>query len=259
MTDAKTSAEGVKEAFDKWWLSIGRRINTADRLLAQHAWEAALRFAPQAGATNCCHGIEKNDCEQCSRNPFPRAGADGRVREALEFYRIEAEALARYMADSKENKADAILAAVTVLSLDGGNRAAKALASPVPAMPDREKLIRERADVVGNMRQSEAGLFDAKHSGQRGCKRADALCDAYHTILALLSAQHPVAMVEREAIIEECARITEGPLFHERFRGREGHNWEAKPMRHTYGAGRLEAAKEIRALAQQLHSEENKS
>lgn len=42
-------------------------------------------------------------------------------------------------------------------------------------------------EIVGNMRQSEAGLFDAKHSGQRGCDRADALYDAYVAIKAALS------------------------------------------------------------------------
>jgi hypothetical protein len=41
-------------------------------------------------------------------------------------------------------------------------------------------------EVVANMRQSEAGLFDAKHSGQRGCDRSDALYDAYVAIRALL-------------------------------------------------------------------------
>ena len=39
-------------------------------------------------------------------------------------------------------------------------------------------------EIVGNMRQSEAGLIDAKHSGQRGCDRSDALHDAYQAIKA---------------------------------------------------------------------------
>lgn len=50
-----------------------------------------------------------------------------KIREALDFYRCEAEALARYMAERKEDKSEAILASVTVLSLDGGRRAREAL------------------------------------------------------------------------------------------------------------------------------------
>lgn len=36
--------------------------------------------------------------------------------------------------------------------------------------------------IVASMRQSEAGLFDEKHSGRRGCDRSDALYDAYIAI-----------------------------------------------------------------------------
>jgi hypothetical protein len=50
----------------------------------------------------------------------------------------------------------------------------------------QEREIIERcAKVIGDMRQSEAGLFDEKHSGQRGCDRTDALYDAYVAIRAL--------------------------------------------------------------------------
>lgn len=53
---------------------------------------------------------------------------------------------------------------------------------------------RERcAKAVGEMRQLEAGLFDAAHSGQRGCDRSDALYDAYRVINAL-----PEAVVAEE-------------------------------------------------------------
>lgn len=50
----------------------------------------------------------------------------------------------------------------------------------------RNAVIEECAAVIGNMRQSEAGLFDAKHSGQRGCDRSDALYDAYQAVKALM-------------------------------------------------------------------------
>jgi hypothetical protein len=49
----------------------------------------------------------------------------------------------------------------------------------------RNEIINECAAVIGNMRQSETGLFDAKHSGQRGCDRSDALYDAYQAVRAL--------------------------------------------------------------------------
>jgi len=46
----------------------------------------------------------------------------------------------------------------------------------------RREGMKAAMEIVGNMRQSEAGLFDAKHSGQRGCDRSDALYDAYKAI-----------------------------------------------------------------------------
>lgn len=50
-----------------------------------------------------------------------------KVKTALEFYGAEAEALARHMTEDRVNKSDAILASVTVLSLDGGRRAREAM------------------------------------------------------------------------------------------------------------------------------------
>jgi hypothetical protein len=58
-------------------------------------------------------------------DPFARIEA---LEAALRFYQCEAEALARYLAEGKENKSDAIMASVTVLSLDAGRRASAALA-----------------------------------------------------------------------------------------------------------------------------------
>lgn len=43
-------------------------------------------------------------------------------------------------------------------------------------------------EIVGNIRQSEAGLFDAAHSGQRGEDRSTALYDAYHSIRKAVAA-----------------------------------------------------------------------
>lgn len=42
--------------------------------------------------------------------------------------------------------------------------------------------MKQAMEIVGNMRQSEAGIFDARHSGQRGEDRSNALYDAYCAI-----------------------------------------------------------------------------
>lgn len=60
-------------------------------------------------------------------------------------------------------------------------------ASQASCSPPENDGIARAMEVVANMRQSEACLFDAKHSGQRGCDRSDALYDAYVAIRALLS------------------------------------------------------------------------
>lgn len=47
-------------------------------------------------------------------------------------------------------------------------------------------------EIVGNMRQSDAGRFDdPKYCGQRGCDRANALYDAYVAIRAALPSTVP--------------------------------------------------------------------
>jgi hypothetical protein len=57
----------------------------------------------------------------------------------------------------------------------------------------RRSALKEAMEIVGSMRQSEACLFDEKHSGQRGCDRLEALHDAYIAIGAALSHAGPVA------------------------------------------------------------------
>jgi hypothetical protein len=48
--------------------------------------------------------------------------------------------------------------------------------------PNLKPGLEKAAEIVGNMRQSEAGLIDAAHSGQRGEDRSTALYDAYQAI-----------------------------------------------------------------------------
>lgn len=53
---------------------------------------------------------------------------------------------------------------------------------------ERSKAIAECMEKIGSLRQSEAGLFDAAHSGQRGEDRSNALYDAY-ALLSKLAAE----------------------------------------------------------------------
>ncbi|NPU69991.1 hypothetical protein HL667_33720 [Bradyrhizobium sp. 83012] len=52
----------------------------------------------------------------------------------------------------------------------------------------RRVAIEECMEKIGSLRQSEAGLFDPAHSGQRGEDRSTALYDAYHLLRNLASA-----------------------------------------------------------------------
>lgn len=62
-----------------------------------------------------------------------------------------------------------------------------ALANAPPASEAVTPGLTKAMEIVDNMRQSEAGLFDAKHSGQRGEDRSTALYDAYQAIRAALA------------------------------------------------------------------------
>jgi hypothetical protein len=57
---------------------------------------------------------------------------------------------------------------------------------------------------------------------------------------------------DRSAIIEECARTAEGPIYKEKYRGGPGGNWWHEKQRgldNEYGNGRHDAADAIRKLA----------
>jgi len=62
-----------------------------------------------------------------------------------------------------------------------------AISTPTaPVVGDVREGMQKAMEIVGEMRQSEAGLFDAKHSGKRGEDRSNALYDAYQAIRTLL-------------------------------------------------------------------------
>jgi hypothetical protein len=66
-----------------------------------------------------------------------------------------------------------------------------------------------------------------------------------------------VVQANRDAIIEECARVAEGPIYKEKYRGKEGHNWWHETQGGNdsqYGNGRHAAAADIRALAVTRHN-----
>jgi len=80
--------------------------------------------------------------------------------DALNFYRCEAEALARYMVEGKETKTDAIMASLTVLSLDGGRRARNVLEENCPGhvASERDPKVCGRCGThVDSLRPSEDG------------------------------------------------------------------------------------------------------
>ncbi len=88
------------------------------------------------------------------------------ITEALEWYRDEAASLSRHIARNGA-ASNAVLASVTVLSLDGGHRANSALAAlaqqaAVPAAPDAVvELLMEQAQVFASAWAIAGGRFDS--------------------------------------------------------------------------------------------------
>lgn len=80
-------------------------------------------------------------------------------------------------------------------------------------------------EIVGSMRQSEAGLFDEKHSGQRGCDRADALFDAYVAIKKAHDSAPAAAKKVCPHCLGQCNPLPEGSGYCEKCLG-EG--WEVE-------------------------------
>lgn len=54
--------------------------------------------------------------------------------------------------------------------------------SPDEVRAARQAALKEAMEIISEMRMSEAGIFDAEHSGQRGEDRRNALYDAYHAV-----------------------------------------------------------------------------
>lgn len=59
-------------------------------------------------------------------------------------------------------------------------------ASEPQTVPDIAAGMTKAMEIIGEMRMSEAGIFDEKHSGQRGEDRSNALYDAYVAIRSAL-------------------------------------------------------------------------
>lgn len=63
--------------------------------------------------------------------------------------------------------------------------------------------------------------------------------------------QHAVSHPSFNDAIEAAAKVAEGPIYKDVYRGKEGHNWfHIKQSGHdsAYGNGRLDAASDIRSL-----------
>jgi hypothetical protein len=113
------------------------------------------------------------------------------------------------------------------------------MATPSVPASVREALERfaERADILPKTAQDSATV----HFRLRDCRAARA---------ALASLPAP-DVASRNAVIEECAKAAEGPLYKDVYRGRAYHNWMAKKQHgadYQYGNGRHDAAADIRAL-----------
>lgn len=84
------------------------------------------------------------------------------------------------------NQPNEMVGPATLATRERGLRYADEIIALVEPVATRKGIV-SAAEKIGNMRQSEAGLFDAKHSGQRGVDRSDALYDAYQAVMALAS------------------------------------------------------------------------
>lgn len=103
-----------------------------------------------------------------------------------------------------------------------------------------EQRVAELERAAESARQLEAEGYKALHY-------SDELARAE----AAESRLEAAALRERETI-ERCAQAAEGPIYKERYRGVEGHNWSAeRHFKNQYGNGRMDAAEAIRALAQE--------
>ncbi len=144
--------------------------------------------------------------------PLPSEGADN---EIIEGYKklvgsqyLEIEKLRAQIATVPSEGAEAWLPVKIKIKASGHNggvivmatgrelliskkeEASIVYATPPSASPSvREATIKECLKKIDDMGTGEAGLFDAKHSGQRGKDRSDALYDAYEAIRALSSGE----------------------------------------------------------------------
>lgn len=116
-------------------------------------------------------------------------------------------------------------------------------AAPPPAMGDGWKV--DAATVEACAKAVEAG-YTSSYSMYAKSRQ-----EAAQAIRAMLAtAPVPSALQSKEdrnAVIEECAKVAEGPLVKEHYRGNEFANWSIDGSS-PYGNGRLDAAKAIRAL-----------
>jgi hypothetical protein len=136
-----------------------------------------------------------------------------------------------------------------------------AIAASPPAV-DRAALAQAiRKALIENWREDLGAKWDEdvlltgcrKVGGGRGYQNAEEAAqnlalDAADAVIKLLPTD-----VDRAAVIEECAKVAEGPIYKERYRGHEGHNWwhnkQPGSDADQYGNGHHDAAADIRALA----------
>lgn len=82
--------------------------------------------------------------------------------------------------------------------------------------------------------------------------RAERELDTMNINHRAMAAQLARIEQERDEAYERAAKVAEGPIFKEKYRGGPGHNWfhiKQPGTDHDYGNGRLDAAAAIRRLA----------
>lgn len=101
--------------------------------------------------------------------------------EQLKREGLDMQPLVLATADQVKQQTD-LMALWAMLGVDDQEQAARVITE------FRKVTIEACMEQISNQRISEAGLFDPKHSGQRGADRADALFDAYQLLKKFITA-----------------------------------------------------------------------
>lgn len=125
---ADTIAAYIARAKEQGYVDLEAKLAASEAAIAQ-AYEDGRISACNAGKPGCPR-VKELEAKLAASE-----AACAQMREALGWYGEEAKAIAKHMAKGAHVRAEAILASVTVLSLDGGRRADAAIAASKPKEP----------------------------------------------------------------------------------------------------------------------------